>query len=91
MTAVLTICRLFGLGFSRVASVAVKAGQKASDFLALESPVTPAVNAVCRYPSFVTPPPQGVRMDAEEPGYFPHGQHVIHFFPCHIFSYLPFN
>jgi len=62
--------------------------KEASDFLALKSPVTPGCNAVCPYSSFVTPTPQGVRIDIEELGYFPHRQHVIHvFIICHVFSY----
>jgi len=54
--------------------------KEASDFLALEPAVAPGGNAVCLYSSFVTPPPQGVRVDMEEPGYFPHRHHVTHVF-----------
>jgi hypothetical protein len=70
----------------------VKLGKEASDFLALESAVTPGGDAVCLYSSIVTPPPQGVRMDMEELGDLPHRHHVVHMFIiCHIFSHLLFN
>jgi hypothetical protein len=52
--------------------MAVKFSQETDDFLTLESAVTPAVNTVSLYYSLVTPAPQGVGMDMEKPGYFPH-------------------
>jgi len=72
-----------------IAAARVELCQEASDVLALESAVTPQGDAVCVYSSVITPPPQGVGMDMEKPGYFPHRQHVIHLlFICHMFSYL---
>jgi len=63
-----------------------------SNFLALKSAVTPEVHVIGLYSSGVTPPPQGVRMDMEEPGYFSHRHHFTHMFAIsHIFSDLLFN
>ena len=67
-------------------------GKEASDFLALESAVTPRGNAVCPDSSVVATTPQGVRMDMEESGYFPHRHQVTHVFAIsHILSDLLFN
>jgi hypothetical protein len=63
-----------------------------SNFLTLKSAVTPEVNVIGLYSSGVTPPPQGVRMDMEEPGYFSHRHHFTHMFAIsHIFSALLFD
>lgn len=79
-------------GFSPLVCRCVKLRQEVGDFLALESPVTPAIDAVCLYSSVVTPPPESIRMDMEEPGYFPDRQHVIHVvIVCHVFSRLFFD
>ena len=59
-------------GFFRVVGLTAKFRQEAGDFLALVSAVAARGNAVCSYSSGVTPAPQGVGMDMEEPGYFPH-------------------
>lgn len=66
--------------------------KEASDFLALESSITPGGDAIRLYSSVATPPPQGVRMNMEESGYFPNCQHFIHMVAVsHIFSDLFFN
>jgi hypothetical protein len=83
---------LAALSFLPVVGMTVQFSQEAGDFLALKSAVTPRVNAIWPDFSFVTPTPQGVRMDMQEPGYFPDRQHVTHMFTiCHIFSRLLFN
>jgi hypothetical protein len=63
--------------------------QEASDFLALESAITPTGYAICSYSSAAAPPPQGVGMDMEELGYFPDRHQFIYMFTIsHIFSDL---
>ena len=69
--------------------MAVQFRKEAGDFLALESSITSAVNAVCLYYSFVTPASQGVGMDVKDPRYFPDRQHLTHVLSiCHIFPYI---
>jgi hypothetical protein len=80
------------LSFLRVVGPAVKLSQEADDFLAFESSVTSAVNAVCPYHSFVTPAPQGVGMYVEKISYFPDREQFTHAVTfSHIFSYILFN
>ena len=88
----LTTVIMAALGFLPVVCLGVKFSQEAGDFLALKSAVATGGNAVCLYSSVVTPSPQGVRMDMEEPGYFPDREHVTYVFTIsHIFSRLLFN
>jgi hypothetical protein len=66
--------------------------KKASDFLALESAITPAGYAVRLYSSNAAPPPQGVGMDMEEMGDFPDCHQFIYMFTIsHMFSDLLFD
>ena len=70
----------------------VQLGKKASDVLASKSTITARGDTVCLYSSVAAPPPQGIRMDMEEPGYLPDSQHLINMFTIsHIFSDLLFN
>jgi hypothetical protein len=72
--------------------MAIQFRQETNDFLALESSVTPLVNAVGSYHSLVTPPPQGVRMYVEKISYFTDREQVTHTITIsHIFSYILFN
>ena len=83
------------LDFSPLVYMGVKPRQEIGAFLALKSPVTPATNPICSYSSCITPPPQGVGMDMEQPGYLPHRQHIIHLtiiiHTIHISSHLFFS
>jgi hypothetical protein len=67
-------------------------GKEVDNFLTLESAVTPGGNAVCPYSAIITPAPQGVGMNVEEPGHFPDRQHLTQMFTIsHIFSPLLSN
>ena len=66
--------------------------KKASDFLALKSAITPGGYAVRPYSSTAAPPPQSVRMDMEESGYFPDRQQFIPMLAIsHSYSNLVFD
>lgn len=83
------ISALLAPGFSVTMIPAIQVSQEAGDFFALESAVTPLRDAICPYLPVVTPAPQRVGMDMEEPGYLPQREHVAHpLFTSRIFSHL---
>ena len=70
----------------------VKLGKEALDVLEPISSVTSRVDAVSHYFSFVTPAPQGIRVDVEELRYFPWRKHFVHSVIIrHFLLHLLFN
>jgi len=70
----------------------VKLGKKVIDVLQPISSVTPRVDAISHYSSFITPTPQGIGVDVEKLGYFPWRQHFV--YPViirHFLLHLLFN
>ena len=61
-----------------VGLVSVLFGQETAYLLAPEPAVTALVDPICADLPVIAPPPQGVRMDMEEAGYFPAREHILH-------------
>ena len=74
--------------FLTTASVYVELCYKVRNVLLPKSSVSPRCNVVCRYFPSITPAPQGIGMDVEEPGYFPYCQQRFYFVVTyHIFPF----
>jgi hypothetical protein len=70
----------------------VKPGKEAFDVLYPVSSVTPRVDAIGHYSSFVTPAPQRIGVDVEELSYFSRRKHFVHILIiCHFLLHLLLN
>ncbi len=58
-------------------SAQVELGKEAIDVLQPISSVAPRANAVGHYCPFITPAPQGIRVDVEELRHFPWRKHLV--------------